>query len=208
MTFFSNIVKYSCIGAAAIILSACNQTTVTEDINSSYSSPNSTLVVCSGYGCILKDKFQFTTADEELVHSIMTAGNSTPKGERAALRKAIAEMENIARRHLLYKPDIAFSYQKNLGKRGQMDCVDESLNTTNYLKYLQAKGLLRHHKTHRFYAERGLIIDGRYPHKSARMRDSTGTDWAVDSWKGQDGAAPEIMLLSKWYRDRNSASNY
>ena len=164
--------------------------------------------VCSGYGCIISDRFEFTGNEKSRLRSIMAGGTQSPSAERGAVALAISTMETMARSHLRYKPDVEFSYQKNAGKRGQMDCVDESLNTTTYLQYLSASGLLKHHTPLKTYAARGLIIDGRYPHKSARMRDASGTDWAVDSWKGKNGAKPEVMLLSKWYRDRNSASNY
>ena len=89
-----------------------------------------------------------------------------------------------------------------------MDCVDESLNTTQYLTFLHRTGLLKHHVPVKSYAERGFLLDGRYPHKSARMRQKGGKQWAVDSWKGDDGALPEVMPLSVWYKQDNNASNY
>ena len=117
-------------------------------------------------------------------------------------------METASRNRLNYSKDVEFSYQRHAKKRGQMDCVDESLNTISYLKHLKSRGLLRHHTPLRSYAERGLLVDGRYPHKSARMRDSQGVDWAVDSWKTPNGGEPEVFLLAKWYRENNDASNY
>ena len=199
----------SILGTAGV-LAACSAGSTGINTNSSAAYPARVekISVCSGYGCILKGQFAFSVQEISSLKNIMEPGHKSPEAERQAVATAISEMEKMARTHLRYKPDVEFSYQKYAGKRGQMDCVDESLNTTGYLQYLYAAGLLKHHKPLRTYAARGLIIDGRYPHKSARMRDSSGTDWAVDSWKGRDGARPEVMLLSKWYRDRNSASNY
>lgn len=203
------------IAVLAAVLSACSSSTVPSTVSgtiagqsSSFAAPVSSLTVCSGYGCILEDKFNFSASEEQQLRAIMSAGHETASSEREAIQTAIAAMETMARRRLRYKPDIEFSYQKNSGKRGQMDCIDESLNTISYLKYLQGKNLLKYHKAIRRYAERGFILDGRYPHKSARIRDNSGVDWAVDSWKGKDGAKPEMMLLAKWYKGRNNASNY
>ena len=191
----------------AVLLSACNEVTSTGSV-STYSARNQSITVCSGYGCILKGRFSFSSAEELKLKKIMKPGAKSAKQERKAIRSAIATMEKMARAHLRYRPDIAFSYQKNAAKRGQMDCIDESLNTISYLNYLSGKKLLHYHRVHKTYAERGLIIDGRYPHKSARIRDHSGVSWAIDSWKGPDGAKPEVMLLTKWYKDRNRASDY
>ena len=89
-----------------------------------------------------------------------------------------------------------------------MDCEDESLNTTRYLTYLRSEGLMKFHKVNRHYANRGLLIDGRYPHKSARVTAADGSQWAVDPWKTPAGGDAEVMPLKQWYRERNSASQY
>jgi hypothetical protein len=177
--------------------------------SASYGAPNKVLTVCSGYGCIFKEKLTVAEGVPTQLQEIMEPGRESAEAERAALKNAIAYMETQAKKSLRFKTtDVEFSYQKHLGKRGQMDCVDESLNTITYLKYLHANGLLRYHTPLKRYAERGLLIDGRYPHKSARMRDRQGVDWAVDSWKTPNGGLPEVFLLSKWYKLRNSADQY
>ena len=177
--------------------------------SSAYGAPTKALTVCSGYGCIIKDKLTLGEDVASELQRIMEPGRESAEAERAALRQAIAYMETAARAKLRFtSKDVEFSYQRHVGKRGQMDCVDESLNTISYLKYLHAKGLLRYHTPIARFAERGALFDGRYPHKTARMRDRQGVDWAVDSWKTANGGLPEIFLLSKWYKLRNSADNY
>ncbi len=199
---------FSLLGAAGILSACAASTGVVTDLSADYPARFEKITVCSGYGCILKGQFVFSPQEKVTLKRIMESGQGSPSAERRAVATAIGSMEKMARTNLRYKPDVEYSYQKNAGKRGQMDCVDESLNTIGYLKYLYGSGLLKYHKPLGTYAARGLIIDGRYPHKSARMRDNSGTDWTVDSWKGPDGAQPEVMLLSKWYRGRNRASDY
>jgi len=164
--------------------------------------------ICSGYGCVISNQMTFGPDDFKTLSAIMNAGSGSPAAERKAIKSAISYMEKTTRNSLRYSADTAFSYQKHAGKRGQMDCVDESLNTTAYLKYLYKNGLLKHHTPISNYASRGLLIDGRYPHKSARMKQKGGQAWAVDSWKSNNGGQPEIMPLSVWYKDKNSASDY
>ena len=73
---------------------------------------------------------------------------------------------------------------------------------------LQSEGLLKFHKVDRHYANRGLLLDGRYPHKSARITALNGEQWAVDPWKTPTGGAAEVMPLKQWYKERNSAAQY
>lgn len=197
---------------ASILCGALSACTAAYDFGgqttADYASPQRSLTICSGYGCIIKDKLTFSDPVLKDLTVIMDRGKGSAAKERDALYKAIGYMETAARNKLKYRPDIEYSYQKNAGKRGQMDCVDESLNTLTFLKYLKHHGLLRYHTPLRHYAERGLLVDGRYPHKSARMLDDSGSSWAVDSWKGPNGARPQIIRLSQWYEERNSASQY
>ncbi len=164
--------------------------------------PNATLLVCSGYGCVLKDRFSLTKKQQGRLRNIMVSGQKSATLERKAVARAIAAMETYARGRLRYKADIPKAPVRYNGYRGQMDCIDESLNTTAYLTYLHGRGWLRHHKPRKSYAERGFILDGRYPHKSAVMIQKNGKKWAVDSWYKRDGKPPAIKPLKQWRRER------
>lgn len=175
---------------------------------STYAATEARLDVCSGYDCPIRETFRLTAADQQRLTAIMKPGAADAAAERVAVRRAIAAMETMARRALRYRRDRGESYQRYSGKRGHMDCVDESQNTRGYLTHLYRSGLLRHHVPQRGYAERGIFVGRFHPHKSAVMRDSAGTDWTVDSWKADDGEPPEVMRLSAWRRDRAPASAY
>ena len=82
-------------------------------------------------------------------------------------------------------------------KSGQMDCEDESTNTTHVLKMLASRGLFRHHKVLR-RTSRGFLADGRFPHFTAVLADPSGRKWVVDSWYEPGGGAPDIMPLERW----------
>jgi len=186
---------------------AAGCTGTTDRSISAYGAAGTPMTICSGFGCAIKDEMAFSAADRERF-AVALNGAADADAERAALRKTIGLMEAATRSNLRQRADNPFSYQIDRGKRGQMDCEDESLNTTRYLTYLQGEGLLKFHKVNRNYANRGILIDGRYPHKSARMQAVDGSQWAVDPWKTPTGGLAEIMPLSQWYGERNSASQY
>ncbi len=169
-----------------------------------HAASTNVIKVCSGYGCIISDHFSFTATDNEELIKSMTSSVGSAASERAAIAQTIGLMERKARSKLRYRPDIRKAYIKNSAKRGQMDCVDESLNTTAYLYHLYGLGLLKFHKPKRHYAERGFILDGRYPHKSAVITDQSGKRWTVDSWYGDDGQPAQVMEHAKWRKVRDS----
>ncbi len=169
-----------------------------------YDAQAAQMRICSGFGCVIKDRFTFSAEDQAKLVRLMEAGKGSPEAERKILAEVIGVMEAMARRKLRYRPDVKKSYQVNKGKRGQMDCVDESLNTIGYLNYLKSLGLLRHHQPDQSYATRGFILDGRYPHKSASMRDASGRRWTVDSWYRGDGQPAQVMPHKQWQKVRDS----
>lgn len=89
------------------------------------------------------------------------------------------------------------------GGEGQMDCIDESINTTLYLTMLQKFGLMRLHRVED-RATRGWFLAG-WPHTTAviseiAMNRENGTYrlWAVDSWFLDNGEPPFILPLETW----------
>ncbi|WP_114388975.1 hypothetical protein [Notoacmeibacter marinus] len=164
------------------------------------------LTICSGYGCKFTDRFAPDAGDRSRLKAIMAQGATSPAAERRAIRRAIAQMERAAQRQLRFGTDAPLSLQRHANRRGQMDCFDESTNTRTYLRWLDRADLMRHHKQLRKIAQRGYLIDGRYPHKTALIRDTAGGVWAVDSWRGRNGQPPEIMPISRW--ENSSSSDF
>lgn len=188
---------------AVTALAGCSQTS-SSTYTAGLSADADVLKICSGFGCVIDNKVTFNATDLDALRVIMAPGQGSAEAERAAVAKAVGVMETMSRTKGRYMRDRAKAWQRDAGKRGQMDCVDESLNTSAYLRYLHRHGLLRYHTPDRGYAERGLIIDGRYPHKSATMTDQSDVRWAVDSWYGATGDDAQIMPHAKWRRVRDS----
>jgi hypothetical protein len=159
--------------------------------------------VCSGFGCIYQQTLTFSSDDIEHIGIVMAKGTASPEQERASLSELVAWKERLAQKRLKMRRDTRLSYQRDAGIRGQMDCVDESSNTLAFVRFLEAEGLLRHHKAKRI-AERGFLFDGRYPHKTAIVIDSSNKEWAIDSWKKHGGEPPQVVAYSIWKKERAS----
>lgn len=119
--------------------------------------------------------------------------------ERERIAQAIALMEAMVGPLTGTEQDKGRNFQ-GVGIEGQMDCIDESTNTTTYLTMLLKDGLLKWHSVED-RATRGFFIFG-WPHTTAVMRDTvTGQLYSVDSWFLDNGQPPYIQKLEDW-RDK------
>lgn len=154
------------------------------------------LKICHGFGCHFQSQVDLGAADARRLAAILAAGRASPRSERAAVSRAVQYYENRAARAVGVR-DHAKSNARQWRRRGQMDCIDESTNTRAFLLYLEGRGLLKHHTVQR-NVTRGFLIDGRYPHSTAVLRDRSGEKWTIDSWYTPAGGPPDIMKLSQW----------
>lgn len=157
-----------------------------------------TFRVCHGYDCYYQTKLALTAQDLRRIENTMRKGIKSAAEERKVLRNAIAYFEerSTAVIGVRDKPRMQFGKARI---KGQMDCVDESTNTDNFVRFLHGQGWLRHHKPAR-KTTRGSFFDGRYPHWTAVITAEGGERWAVDSWYEAGGGPPDIMLLKEWKR--------
>ena len=152
--------------------------------------------VCHGYNCGFRTKLILGPRDGARFQSIMRAGARSPAAERAALKKAVQYFEERSYQVIGVRdrPEAAVIGAHN---KGQMDCIDESTNTTAVLHYLAKRGLLKFHTVGR-KVSRGFFLDGRYPHWTAIIVDKAGRRWVVDSWYAAGGGAPDIFPYEQW----------
>jgi hypothetical protein len=152
--------------------------------------------VCHGYSCKFRSKLILGNADARRLGSILASGRGSAKAERKAISRAVRYFEDRAYSVIGIRDEPRSKFGAS-GIRGQMDCIDESTNTRALLLYLADRKLLAHHSVGR-NSSRGLLIDGRYFHSTAVIRDRAGVKWAVDSWYAPMGGAPDILPLSEW----------
>jgi hypothetical protein len=121
---------------------------------------------------------------------------STAAGERAAIARSMALFETIIGRHTGTSIDKGRNIA-GFGLPGQLDCIDESTNTTTYLRLLERGGLLRHHRVTERATRFGLFVG--MPHSTAVIEESgSGNRYVVDSWFYDNGQPPHIVRLEDW----------
>jgi len=153
---------------------------------------------CHGYGCKLRTTIHFSGADMQRLKSIVAAGGSSAKAERMALGKADQWYERISGAQSGTSHDEAKGAFSDAYNAAQLDCIDESTNTTTLLKLIEKRGWLKYHKVGRPSA-RGLLFDLRYPHNTAVVIETDSREaWVIDSWIPANAEFPDIMPLAVW----------
>ncbi|MBZ0093609.1 MAG: hypothetical protein K8F27_15490 [Sulfuricellaceae bacterium] len=123
---------------------------------------------------------------------------SDAAGERKIIALAVARMEQLVGPLTDTAHDKGQNADPDDGSN-EMDCIDESTNTTTYLRLFVHDGLLRWH-TVEDRATRGWFLFG-WPHTTAVIRErASGVSYAVDSWFLDNGQPPFILPLDEWRR--------
>lgn len=157
--------------------------------------------LCHGFSCSSKS---LVTLDEEQwakVAAVFKKPAKTPGTEREQITKAIAILEAESTKDAKLNPDFgeANTFEND---QSQMDCIDEAINTTHYIEFLDEAGLLKHHDPAP-PLHRGFFVDGQWPHNSAAVKENgSGEIYAIDSYyfdSGQPAAAVPIdVWLDEW----------
>lgn len=152
--------------------------------------------VCSGYGCAFQSKARLSAEEWNLIRGKFSGADDAAQ-EREAIAAAIALLEDMTGQKTGTHEDKArasiFGHD-----RYQMDCVDEAINTSLYLDFIESGGLLKWHDV-ALPLRRGHFIDGGWPHNTAAIREKkSGQVYAVDSWYGKNGDPPGIVPAEIW----------
>jgi hypothetical protein len=116
-------------------------------------------------------------------------------GERRQIARAIGRLEILAGRQAGTLDDAA-GMGVHWDADGQLDCVDEATNTTQYLHMLAADGLLHWHQV-------GAPVNrarlGLWPSNTATILETaTGRRFAVDSYFLANGEPASVLPLDTW----------
>ncbi len=151
--------------------------------------------ICYGNTCAAVAQLSLQAAQWSRISELFSADQNSEQ-EQQAIRTAVARLERFSGELTGTDQDRG----RNLpgwGLSGQMDCIDESTNTTVYLSMLQSQGLLRWHSLDS-RVSRGISA-WQPPHFTAVIRH-TGTQkkYAVDSWFLDNGQPPFVIPLKDW----------
>ena len=120
----------------------------------------------------------------------------TASNERAAIAMTVGNMENVVGQRTGTHLDRGGNFT-GFGQPGQMDCIDESTNTTTYMNMMAENNLLQHHSVMDRSTSFGFFAGA--PHTTAVIgENSSGQRFAVDSWFYDNGQPPAILDIQTW----------
>lgn len=151
--------------------------------------------VCYDFGCRVKDFVSLTQDDWATVEVIFKPQTQSPRVERVRIGKAVAQMERLIGQYTPIHNDVGLNLTNGAEFPGQLDCIDESINTTTYLNILMRYELIRHHKVvERAY--RRAIFD---QHWTGQLEElETAERYVVDTWFYANGENPVIQPTHEW----------
>ncbi len=154
------------------------------------------LPVCHGYGCAWRDYVTLSEPEWQAVRGGMAPPAASAAAERRQIADTVGLIERIVGAKLGTTEDRAgtpFSW----GDPKQLDCVDESINTSTYLHLLANAGLLRFHTVQEPRRRTGFLRLSQ--HYTAVIKDkATRRQYAVDSWFDENGKPAEVVELDRW----------
>lgn len=156
--------------------------------------------ICHGYGCTYRTSVGVGEAAWKQVQELFQKAPKDSEEERARIAQAIALMEVFSSQSSGLPKDAAEASSRP-EDAGQMDCIDETVNTTQYLTFLEADGLLKFHSVGK-PIHRGYFVDGKWPHNAATIvENNTGTSWVVDSFYEESGTHIHIVPPEIWLKN-------
>ena len=153
--------------------------------------------LCYGHTCAEVVELKLKPQEWKRIRNLFLPPPANAEEERTRVARAIGLMEIMTGGLADTANDKGGNLDGLFAEGNQLDCIDESTNSTTYLRMLAADGLLRRHSV-QDRATRGYLLFG-WPHTTAVIRDlATRNDYAVDSWFYDNGAPPAIVPLTIW----------
>ena len=157
-------------------------------------------VHCYDYGCKTTVEVRYDASQWQQIKALFDADITTAKQEKQVIRQAIAMMETFSGAIAGTHVDVGGNYPGYDDYVKQMDCIDESTNTFQYLSALEELALLKWHRV--TPKERRIVW--LFTHWTATITEiRTGDRFAVDSWYLDNGEMPYLQPLADWRRKRD-----
>ncbi len=152
--------------------------------------------MCHGGGCAEVSHVALSAEEWQQVLAVFQPLPQTAAAERSCIAQALGVMETLVGAKTATSTDRAGTFG-NSAYPGQLDCNDEAINTSNYLKMLQQAGVLRFHALIDIH-RRGYFVHG-WPHSTAAIQElASGERYAVDSWFYDNGAPAQVVPMELW----------
>jgi hypothetical protein len=151
---------------------------------------------CYGNSCRLHGRVSLTPEQWQQVRNVFDPAPADALAERRAVAQAIAVLERFTGEQTGTSED-APGMGVHLYPDTQLDCIDESTNSTAYLRMMAADGLIKFHKVgfpaHRF------VLSAWGPSNTATMSEgATQKRYAVESYFRANGEPAYVLPLDIW----------
>ena len=193
------LLSLACVAVLALLCACAYPPKTAQQFIAGYGIENpqpSGFKLCYMHDCTCSAQVSLSPAQWDRVRRIFEPPSTDAAMERARVIQAIALLEQMVGKMTGTDRDIGGSFRGSF-LPGQMDCIDEAINTSTYLTMMEAQGLLKYHD---FFepAHRGYIING-WPHFATVMVEkATDTKYVIDSWFLDNGEDPYILPIKKW----------
>ena len=161
--------------------------------------------ICHSGGCAAVSHVSLSKEEWQQVINAFEPKPMDAEGERKDIANAIGLMEKLVGAKTATNTDRGGTFG-NSDYPGQLDCNDESTNSTTYMKLMNQAGLIRFHEI-LDTKTRGFFFNG-WPHTTAVIREkqaghSSDKSYAVDSWFYDNGRPAVIIPLTLWEKGWN-----
>lgn len=184
--------------ALALLLCGCSVIPASRFLES-YGEPNPDpqhLRLCHGYACRFVTPVALSSEEWGAIRAALDPPAASAAGEREQVGRAVAQLTLVAGWHA----GLAVRQRRELINRSdpsQLDCVDETVNSTSYLMLLSRAGLLRWH-TVGPPAHRGTLVTLDVANTPVLIETGTGRGFAVDTAFADPGLPPYIVPIDTW----------
>jgi hypothetical protein len=188
---------------SGLLLTAMQAEAAVSDVSRIYKTPVSLahFEVCFGGGCAASQVVALSPHEWQQVEAIFKTPNQnlTAETERKNIAQAIGLLERLIGEKTGTSNDRAGTFD-NSDYPGQMDCNDEAINSTTYIRLMQQQGLIKLHVSEDLRT-RNFFFTG-WPHTTAVIHETaTGKRYAVDSWFYDNGHPATIVPFEVWKAD-------
>lgn len=165
-------------------------------LSSSATTPAQEINVCYNYDCVDQARVKFDRNDLVYINSFFDEADN-PSAERTSIRLAVGAMSQIAGKQTpIHNDKGGNDHEEEI--EGRMDCIDHSRTTTEYLKFLEARGWLQFHRVLSPAHRAPLLFND---HWSARIEETdSGAQYVVDTWFLDNGEPAIIFTLEDWLK--------
>ena len=159
---------------------------------------NVSLDICYDFGCRSTSRITLSETEWRSVYSLFSAEDAV--SERKKMKLAIAQMETLVGRHSPVHRDLAMNLPVDRAASqlfpGQLDCIDESINTTRFLTLFADQGLIRFHRVLDRAYRRSFLTQ----HWAAQIEElESGRRFVIDSWFEGNGQPPILVSSERWH---------